>query len=167
MNYPWIFEDNLQLFLTLAARLIGYTIDDSDRDAVHFGIEDTDIWANNWYDYPLVGTPPIHLRFARPEVVSWLAVRCETENEIDSRIQSLVRILQRYEPHKDTAALEELIAGAFSDTPYPKGGSILGCTPEHLAMCEECQGVKETFEGKHWSELIAAGTKPLPRYSSG
>src|SRR5579862_5042108 len=100
MNFPWILEDNLQVFLTLAARLIGYTIDDSDWDAVRFGIEGTDIWANNWYGYPLVGTPPIQFRFARPEVVSWIAVRWETEDEIYARVQSLVRILQRYEPNK-------------------------------------------------------------------
>ena len=68
----WILEDNLQLFLTLVARFIGYAMDDSDWDAVRFGVGESDVRANIWYEYSLIGNSQILLWVARAEGMNWV-----------------------------------------------------------------------------------------------
>lgn len=53
----WIWSENVQPFLALMARYVGYSFDDSDWQAVELGLEATDDeHPDRWYSYPLVGS---------------------------------------------------------------------------------------------------------------
>jgi hypothetical protein len=158
----WIPEDHLQRFLTLLAKIVSYPINDGDRDAIRFGIRDTDEEQNRWYDYPLFGTPPVYLGFACAGRER-LALRWQMQEPVGQRIEALALILQHYQPDGEMKELEGLCGRAFIGITYPAGTSLLSCDAAHLAICPECQEVRAIFEGKHWSELVSGSNRP-PRY---
>jgi hypothetical protein len=51
----WILEVNLRPFLTALGWFVGYDFDEDDWTAIHWGIKDTDVEADRWYDYEFAG----------------------------------------------------------------------------------------------------------------
>jgi len=47
--------DNLEPFLTALGWIVGYTVDDSDVEAVSNGVRDTDAEGGRWYEYEFNG----------------------------------------------------------------------------------------------------------------
>jgi len=54
---------------------------------------------------------------------------------------------------RDYNALIERIGRAFADVPYPGDDRIIS-TPEHVAACDECGGLRKALAGRSWQELI-------------
>ena len=49
----WIREENLRPWLEIVAGALAYGFDGDDWDAFRFGITNTDVEKDTWYDYPL------------------------------------------------------------------------------------------------------------------
>ena len=138
----WIPQDNLFRFLGRVSVLIRYAFEDWDWDAIRFGVHDTDIKQDRWYEYGLNGKPPVEFAFAGTEDAKRLHVKVETEDYVAVRIEALARIMQCYEETSGTQNLEILMAAAFIETPMPDQDKIVACDAAHLAHCPECQGNK-------------------------
>jgi hypothetical protein len=165
MTVGWIPEDNLALFLRLVSKFTDYSWTDGDWDAVRFGIRDTDEKHQIWYDYPLMGTPPVHLDFACASAPPRLVVRWETHENIAARIEALSLILQHYHAQDGTDEFERLIETAFGEVAYPHGNSPLACDPAHLAVCPECQEAQQIYREQHWTELVGDKQRPPCGYA--
>jgi len=55
MIKAWILEENLKPFLEIMASLVDYTFNEDDWNAIQWGIRETAVEANRWYDYELGG----------------------------------------------------------------------------------------------------------------
>jgi hypothetical protein len=165
MSIGWLPEGNLQLFLQRLSEFTGYAFADWDWDAVRFGLRDTDEARNVWYEYPLMGTPPVQLAFARLSPARIL-VRWQTEEALDARIEALVTILQHYPAEPGTQDWERLMERAFAEVAAPEEKNLLRCNAAHLKHCPECQDAQATFRGKHWKDLLGEETQ-LPSYNAG
>jgi hypothetical protein len=166
----WIPQANLSLFLERVSTLIGYGFDDWDWDAIRFGVRDTDLKQDRWYEYELSGKPPVELAFAKAEDAKRLRVKVETEDRTAVRINALTRIMQCYEEAIGTQDLETLIEAAFIETSLPDQDKIVACDAAHLARCPECQEALAFFGGKHWIVLLKENTSlpsPLPGSYAG
>lgn len=162
----WIWQNNLRLFLERLSALIGYGFDSWDWDAIRFGIRDTDIKQDRWYEYELSGKPPVVLAFADAEDRKRLSVKVATEERVAVRIEALTQIMQCFEEASGTQDLEILMEAAFIETSPPDQDRIVACDAAHLAQCPECQEVFASFGGKHWMTLLREKA-PLPSSSGG
>lgn len=162
----WILQDNLLLFVGRVSVLIGYGFEDWDWDAMRFGVRDTDIKQDRWYEYGLSGKPLVELAFAEGEDAKRLHVKVETEDCAAVRIEALARIMQCYEEALGTQALEILMEAAFIETPLPDQDKQIACDAAHLARCPECQDALAFFGGKHWRTLLREEV-PLPSSLGG
>ena len=91
----WIFYDSVEVFCENVARFVGYRWDSADADAFLGAIERTDVDRDVWFDYPVVGTPALELRFALNEgsgVVS-IDVRGEFDAVLEARLDTLCGVL--------------------------------------------------------------------------
>ena len=78
----WIFDDSVEYFCEAVSRWVGYPWDHADRDAFLGAIEATGEELDVWFSYPIMGSPPLELRFSLNRgggVVSILV-----EGELDS-----------------------------------------------------------------------------------
>src|SRR5215208_1868092 len=57
------------------------------------------------------------------------------------------------ESREDYSALVERIKQVFADVPYPGDDNIIS-TPEHVAVCDECSGLRDALVGRRWPELV-------------
>ncbi len=149
----WILQDNLRLFLERGSALIAYPFDESDWDAVRFGVRETSVARNEWYEYELFGEPSVKFAFAEEGDGRRLRIDVETIAPVLTRLEALARIMQCYE-ETSTATLEILTQAAFLETLEPFQGELMGCDDERLAICFECQEVQEFFSGKRWADLL-------------
>lgn len=79
MEQDWIFEDNLFLWLEIVASFCGYPFEPGDCDAFEFGIRNTDVAQNSWFDYDS-GSFSIKLQVARdPGSSIFVKVLCSSE----------------------------------------------------------------------------------------
>jgi hypothetical protein len=53
----------------------------------------------------------------------------------------------------DYSLLIERIKQVFANVPYPGDDNIIS-TPEHVAVCGECNGLYKALVGRQWTELI-------------
>jgi hypothetical protein len=162
----WLLQENLSLFLERVSALVGYGFEGWDWDALRFGVRDTDIKQDRWYEYTLSGNPPVELAFAGAEDAKRLHVKVESEDRTAVRIEALARIMQCYEEALGTQDLEMLIEAAFLETHLPDQDKLVACDAAHLARCPECQEVLAFFGGKHWRTLLREEV-PLPSALGG
>ncbi len=88
-------EDIVQLLRQLSA-YIGYAYDDLDEAALNGALDGTnDETADGWFDYPLVGTPRLVIRLARPPDNAVVSVRVEGSMDLvlATRIKELLEQL--------------------------------------------------------------------------
>jgi len=50
----WVWDYNVDLFMSQLAHAIGYSYDDLDQGAVEAGLLHTDVAEGAWFDHPLV-----------------------------------------------------------------------------------------------------------------
>jgi hypothetical protein len=62
----WIWETNLDNLVQLVAAYVNYRWDDLDDDALVGALDATDTdKPDAWFEYPIVGSPPVTLGLAR------------------------------------------------------------------------------------------------------
>jgi hypothetical protein len=72
----WIWEPNLDNFVQLVAAYVDYRWDDLDDDALIGALDATDAdKPDAWFEYPIVGRPPVTLALARNRGSAVLSVR--------------------------------------------------------------------------------------------
>lgn len=60
-----IIEHNLKPFAETVAFFAGYRFVECYRDAIFYGVIDTDEEVDRWYEYEFIGNSVVELRFAR------------------------------------------------------------------------------------------------------
>ena len=147
---------NLKLFLTIIASKITARFEEEDWDAIRYGIQDTEAGKTEWYSYTLFGEPNVTFTFSHRPTSQNVEVQFQTEANLHELVASMGRVLEAYSP-TSTEHIETLIEEAFAANSHPPKTRVTSCTMEHLEICIECQEVMDTFQGKHWKELIANG----------
>ena len=72
----WIFEKNLDGLISHVGAYVGYRWDHLDDDALIGALDSTDAEkSETWFEYPVVGTPPVMLTLARDVGTDVLSVR--------------------------------------------------------------------------------------------
>lgn len=62
----WVWPANVERLLFWASHYVGYRFDDLDWQAVESALPATDDKGENgWYEYPLVGVPPLRVHLAQ------------------------------------------------------------------------------------------------------
>jgi hypothetical protein len=97
MMKDWIWEENLEAFVQVTARLAAYSsFDEDDWAAIQFGIRDTDVERDLWYEYSLPGVHSIKLKFARDIGTSVVFVCVEGDRELDGSLELVTNLCQDY-----------------------------------------------------------------------
>lgn len=72
----WVFETNLEKFVQLVATYVDYRWDDFDDAALIGALDTTDAdKPETWFEYPIVGNPPVTLALALNEGSAVVSVR--------------------------------------------------------------------------------------------
>src|SRR5262245_23288168 len=98
----WILDHNPKPFTHILALLVGYEFDDeADWPAVRSGCEGTDVAQDKWFDYELVGQRRIKFSLAQDVGSSVIFVRCESDAELETKIEAIVLVVQSCRLHDD------------------------------------------------------------------
>ncbi len=92
----WVWPSNVEPLLRWVSLFVGYSFDDSDWQALEAALPSTDAEAaDGWYDYPLMGTPPVQVYLARNVGASPVMVRVvgTMDPVLEARIDTLVSVL--------------------------------------------------------------------------
>ena len=60
----WTWKENLLAFLLILSDIVSYNFDESDWDAVSYGLVGTSDEENIWFDYSLVGGMLVSIKLA-------------------------------------------------------------------------------------------------------
>jgi hypothetical protein len=88
----WIIDQNLKPFLETLSGFVQYDLNDSDWDAVSFGIRETDSERDVWFDYRLIGNTTIKLRLAHDVGTSVIFVNVQTGANIGTKVARQSRL---------------------------------------------------------------------------
>jgi hypothetical protein len=97
----WVRSENVSALMTWLSFFVGYAYDDSDWQAVEAALPGTDADnASGWYDYPLVGTPPLTVWLAQNVGADPVSVRVEGDMDVvlAARVDTLVSVLADVRP---------------------------------------------------------------------
>jgi hypothetical protein len=97
MITDWVCEQNLKPFVEILSMYAGYDFDDGDWTAVEFGITDTDVERDAWFECELSGENTIQVALALDPGSSVLFFRAESNKETESKIDAIVPVLQSYD----------------------------------------------------------------------
>ncbi|MFI7070824.1 hypothetical protein [Micromonospora sediminicola] len=92
----WVAEEHVVRLLRQLSAYIGYLCDDLDEAALVGALDDTDDEAaDGWFEYPLVGTPPLVVRLARAPGAAVVGVRVDGTMDLvlATRIETLFDLL--------------------------------------------------------------------------
>ena len=96
----WVWDYNVDLFMSHLARAVGYSYDELDRGAVEAGLPDTNVDQDRWFDYPLQGrSQHLTVHLSRTEGASPVAYRVTGDlgEVLSARIETIVEVL--YDVH--------------------------------------------------------------------
>jgi hypothetical protein len=92
----WVWQGNVEPLLRWVSHYVGYSFDQTDWQAVQVALPSTNAdTADGWYEYPLVGTPPLTVSLARNVDALPVMVRIvgEMHQVLEARIDTLVSVL--------------------------------------------------------------------------
>jgi hypothetical protein len=92
----WIYERNTRPLLEILAVEAGYGFDDDDWLAVQCGLKDTDVEAEKWFEYPLLGRNRIIVSLARDPGAGAVFVRIDSHEAREPEFGLVLSILQHY-----------------------------------------------------------------------
>ncbi len=90
----WVFPESLKATVTSICSWINYPFDDADWAAIDVGLQDTNIDAELWFHYPLIGRPALQILVARDvnatpvgiEIRSGHPLRPELQTQIETTL---------------------------------------------------------------------------------
>ena len=91
----WVDEENLDAFVRRLAAYTGYTWDGLDDDAFIGSLESTDAdRPDTWFEYPIMGTPPVTLALGRDSGAGVVSVRVSgtLDAVLAARIETLLDV---------------------------------------------------------------------------
>jgi hypothetical protein len=97
----WVFERSVRALFEQVSHYIGYQFDAADWTAVQGALPSTDDEdADGWYEYPLVGAPPLALKLARSvgTDVVMVDVLGADDPVLVARIETVIDVLRNH-PH--------------------------------------------------------------------
>ncbi|NML40325.1 hypothetical protein HHL17_24220 [Chitinophaga sp. G-6-1-13] len=80
----WIREDHLPALLSALSHICHHAFDDADVDAVSYGLTDTSLDNDRWFDYSLPGEQTIALQFCRDDDdtdIIYCRIHCADEHQ--------------------------------------------------------------------------------------
>src|SRR5205809_111965 len=90
----WILRDNLDAFLLAISALAEYSFDDGDEAAIEFGIVDTDVEKDRWFDYLLQGRTSIGLALAEDPGSNVIFFRVEADPDVEAKVDAVISLFQ-------------------------------------------------------------------------
>jgi len=96
MDASWILLDNFGPFLRFTAELVGYQLLPEEEQAIGYGVAESDVEADIWYEYEFQGQQLVKLRLAADPgslVFHW---RAECAPVASDKIGVAARIMQEY-----------------------------------------------------------------------
>ncbi len=99
----WIYSENTRPVLDAISFWIGYSFDESDWLAVENGLANSDIEAGRWFRYPLIGSPPVEIAFAKdpnadPITVEVWLTAAPAPTELLTRLDATLTIFNSFAP---------------------------------------------------------------------
>lgn len=97
----WILPGNLRTFMFWLAHYVDYSFDESDWAAVQAALPATNSeQATGWYDYPVLGSPPLRVWLAHTPGDTPVSVRVTGDLGLilSARFETLIHVLQDVEP---------------------------------------------------------------------
>lgn len=96
----WIIDTNLRPLCESIAEFVGYEFSDLDWQAVEAALPVTDVEQAIWYDYPMLGLPPLTLFVAAdPEAsVVFIKVAGVADERTKAQIEAALHIFATWEP---------------------------------------------------------------------
>jgi len=92
----WIFQDNLESFLTTLSWVVGYSIDDDDWQAIRTGLPETDGDLLRWFRYEFAGNQVIGFKLAVDRGTEVLQVIVDAPLELEPQVELAVAIFQHF-----------------------------------------------------------------------
>jgi hypothetical protein len=94
----WIMEETLLPWLAIVAGAVKYSSDANDWDALRFGVRNTDVERDTWYEYPL---GPATVRVALDPGSAVVAVSVDGADHVTAELATATRIAQTYPLSRD------------------------------------------------------------------
>lgn len=92
----WIYEENILPWLETIANFVGYKFDEWDWNAVNFGIQNTNVEEEKWYEYQLIGNQIADVKIAIDVGASVMFVQLQSEKSVEEKAQVATEIFQNY-----------------------------------------------------------------------
>lgn len=84
MAIDWIRKDHLPALLAALSHICHYTFDDTDTDAITYGLTNTSLDNDHWFDYSLIGEQTIALQFCQDQDdddIIFCRIQCADEHQ--------------------------------------------------------------------------------------
>lgn len=97
----WVYEVNVRTAMEYLSRWVEYDFDDTDWQAIEFGLPETSSdEPEQWYDYPIVGSPilTVLLALAPGAEPVFVVVRGDIDDVLQARIETLLSVLSNVCP---------------------------------------------------------------------
>ncbi len=96
----WIWQDNLEPFLTAISWVVSYSIDDEDWQAIKTGLLETDGDLLRWCSYEFVGIHHLIFRLAVDHGTEVMQVQLDALAELESQLQLAISVFQHFHLRK-------------------------------------------------------------------
>jgi hypothetical protein len=96
----WILPGNVRTLMFWVAYYVGYSFEDTDWAAVEAELPATNSdQASGWYDYPVIGSPPLRVWLAQAPGDTLVSVRVAGDMDpvLEARFETLIHLLQDVE----------------------------------------------------------------------
>jgi hypothetical protein len=100
MVADWIWQDNLEPFLTTLGWVVGYSIDEDDSQAIKTGLLETDGDLLRWCSYEFAAASIVKFKLAIDRGTEVLQVEVDSPTELEPRVEMAVAIFQHFHLRK-------------------------------------------------------------------
>jgi hypothetical protein len=100
MIADWVWQDNLEPFLTTLSWIVGYSIKDDDWQAIKVGLLETDGDLLRWYSYGFAGSSTVNFKLAVDRGTEVLQVEVDAPTEAEVQVALAVAIFQHFHLRK-------------------------------------------------------------------
>lgn len=95
MTVHWVHDDNFKSVVELVAELAAYQITDDDWNAIRFGLKETNVDADHWYDYQFHGKRRVDLWVGLDDGGD-INFGYRADPDLEAEIQTVLFVAERY-----------------------------------------------------------------------